>query len=300
MSISIIVSTYNGAGKIVNLLRSLTQQSYRDFELVIVVDGSLDNTEEVVKQYEGHFSEFKLIVQANKGRSAVRNRGVKEASGEVLIFYDDDMVPEEESIQKHINFHLNNKGILSGNSVELEDKTKTDIQNYKAFLTKKWTEKYGDGYTQLDKENLFYTAANCSMKRNTFESLNGFDERLTDAEDYDLGYRALRMNIPVYFDKGNKAIHQEAITCASYIRRLRTYNKAHIKLKEFYPERLTISKTTDPNKGKRLIYWILASSFWVKLIDMGLMRWIMPQHLRYKFYDGVIESLAIRFPLTRL
>jgi glycosyltransferase involved in cell wall biosynthesis len=297
--LSIIVPTYNGAAKIPLLLESLLRQTFQDFELVVVIDGSNDGTEEILQSYHSRFKALKIISQVNSGRSAVRNRGASEASGEVLIFYDDDMEPDSDSVDRHNWFHRNYKGILVGNPLEFKNSKKTDFQNYKAGLTSIWTKKYSEGLTPMDHSNLFVTAANCSIAKNQFFDMEGFDERLTDVEDYDFGYRALERKIPVFFDKSNRAIHHDSITAKKYIHRLRLYGMAHSRLLELHPERkhnVTIKKSYL----KRILYRVMANPYLVKLIDKGFFKEMFSESIRFKIYDFVIQALAVEFPWKRL
>jgi glycosyltransferase involved in cell wall biosynthesis len=114
MKVSVIIPTYNGAHKLSNLLDALLGQSYSDFEVVVVVDGSTDNTLEVLNRYEQKFSHLKTLIQDNQGRSKVRNRGVEHSTGDLLIFYDDDMVPFPDSVKRHLQFHENHHGLCAG------------------------------------------------------------------------------------------------------------------------------------------------------------------------------------------
>jgi glycosyltransferase involved in cell wall biosynthesis len=295
MTSSVIISTYNGEKKIGNLLNALLQQTDQSSEVLVVIDGSTDDTLHVVKSFESEFSgKLRIVVQENRGRAGVRNRGANEAKGEVLIFFDDDMTPWRDSIERHKSFHKNHHAILSGNSVETIEPTKTDIQNYKGHLTERWTEKYQEGTTQLNESNFFFTAANCSMKKEDFKSLGGFDERLTDAEDHDFGYRAFRAGIPVVFDKSNRAFHYDPVTCISYIKRLRAYAKAHATLQTLYPDRYKKARTSS-SIVKHALYRLFALPFWPRLIDSGTFG-LLPQKLRYKLYDIVIQAFAVEYP----
>jgi glycosyltransferase involved in cell wall biosynthesis len=295
-SVSVIIPTYNGATKIPSLLDSLLKQSFQDFETIVVVDGSTDNTVMVLEKYRTLLRKFKVIVQPNSGRARVRNNGFRESSGGIVIFFDDDMIPMPNVVERHIWFHQNNiHSFCTGNSVEFRDTSKTDIQNYKASLNVKWTEKYDDGLNRIDFTNLFFTAANCSMRREDFERFGGFDERLNDAEDYDLAYRALEAGFSLYFDKDNKAIHQDVISCASYIRRLNQYREAHEKLMRLHPERA--HKRVQPVAGlKKLIYFPFSLSIWKKIIDSTSLLKIFPAPLRFKIYDWVIFASSFVYP----
>ena len=294
MKVSVIIPTCNGANKIKTLLFSLLEQKEKGFEVIVIIDGSTDNTMEVLKSFEPAFKDFKIISQTNKGRSHARNKGVPATSGEVLIFYDDDMELDPDSVGRYIWFHKNYSGIVGGDPVEFMNSKKTEIQNYKAHLTSIWTAKYPKGLTQLNHLNLFFTAANCSVRRNTFLMLNGFDERLTDVEDYDFAYRALEKGISVFFDKSNKAVHHDLITAKSYVQRLRLYGEAHSRLVELHPERKEY--IVAKSKMKRVFYRVVASSFLVRLIDYEFFKNILPEAIRFKIYDLVIQALAVEFP----
>lgn len=295
MMVSVIIPTYNGERKINRILESLKNQGYKSFEVIVVMDGSTDNTRQVVKQFEGSLQIHPLVSQNNLGRSKIRNLGASVAKGDLLIFYDDDMEPDSNSVERHVNFHLNNFGILSGNQIEIKDSKKSDIQNYKAYLTQHWIEKYNEGINKLTTENLFFTAANCSIKKEVFFLNGGFDERLTDAEDFDLAQRALQSGIPVYFDKDNIAVHHDPITCRSYINRIRQYQLAHKKLLEIHPER----RRKESVKSS-IIYKFFSFGLLPFLIDRFNLFRILPLRMRYKAYDVIIHSLGVVSPTVRL
>lgn len=296
---SVIIPTYNGGRKIPFLLDSLVKQSCHYFEVIIVIDGSADNTHEIIMSYRERFSGFRVHSQGNQGRSIARNRGAELAQSDLLIFYDDDMIPGLTSIEQHIEFHKHDFCLLCGDVIEVAGKHRTDIQNYKALLTAKWTSKYANGVTVMNKEQLFFTSANCSIPRKLFWQLNGFNNGLTDAEDYDLAFRALQSGISVFFDKRNKAVHHEEITCKSYITRLRQYSAAH--------QRLPVDSFSTAGKQKnnfrmlRMIFYKgLAFNFWVRMIDTGALAILLPRGLRYKVYSAIIQALAYEHRDVRL
>ncbi|MBI1768770.1 MAG: glycosyltransferase family 2 protein [Bacteroidetes bacterium] len=298
MEVSVIVPTYNGEKKIPVLLNALLEQTFQDFELIIAVDGSTDNTLAVVSSFSSRFSKMRLVVQENRGRAAIRNRGVLESSGTLLVFFDDDMKPESDSLSKHIRFHeAHPECVLSGNQMEYTSSKKTDIQNYKARLAQKWVSKYSPGENLLSRQDIFLTAANMSVPRKVFDKLNGFDERLTDAEDYALACHAIENGIQVFFDRENIALHKEDLTCAHYINRIRQYKTAQMKLKliqSHYP-----SQQERSNFFKRLIYRFFAFSVWPKIIDQNKLIFL-PRVVRYKLYDIVIQSLGVEFPYIKI
>lgn len=85
--VSVIIPAYNGARYIQQAIESVFTQTYANWELIIVDDGSTDNTREVVQQYGHKLREFS---QENQGVAAARNRGILEAQGELIAFLDQD------------------------------------------------------------------------------------------------------------------------------------------------------------------------------------------------------------------
>ena len=297
----------------------------------MVIDGSTDDTKTILESTKWNLKDFKVIFQENKGRACVRNTGVKHAKGDLLIFLDDDMRLEATGVEKHLLHHQSiyninhNKNInhisntesiinienkllytfLIGSAVEDLALVKTDIQAYRAHLSRKWANigNIGDKNIPLNKGNFFLMAANLSVPKNLLDFLGGFDEKLTDAEDYDLGKRALEQDFAIYFDNEIIGFHDDFITCASYIKRQKQYKQSHLKLKELYPSRYAENQYIQkPAKGlKKLIYWLFSTDFWVNMIDeknvfkCNFLK-ILPQKMRYKVYDIIITAQAVHFP----
>lgn len=100
--ISIIIPMYNEENTIVNMLESLIRQTYIDFEVILVNDGSSDNTEQVAMQYLENDNRFFYLKQENKGVSAARNYGLRKAKGEYVLFLDADDIVLEQYLEKMV------------------------------------------------------------------------------------------------------------------------------------------------------------------------------------------------------
>ena len=88
--ISIIVPVYNVESYLKECLESIRQQTFTDFEVILVNDGSTDSSKEICERFCQQDSRFKLVTQANQGVSIARNRGVRESIGEYIMFVDSD------------------------------------------------------------------------------------------------------------------------------------------------------------------------------------------------------------------
>lgn len=295
MKASIIIPVYNGEKRIKNLMKALSKQVFKDFEVIVVNDGSTDETLRALRSGEPHFEKFRVVEQENGGRAKSRNAGVRIAEGELLVFFDDDMSPQPNSVEKHVRFHeKHTDAILVGAQLEDEALTKTDFQKYKAYLSRKWLKDIPSEYP-MTRENLFLTAANFSIRKDLFDRLGGFDERLYDAEDWDLAMRAFKEKVSIYFDKENIAWHDDFLTCRSFIKRQREYTAAIDKLQDMKPDLIRdFNRGACPklSHGRKLVFWFFSSFFWIRMIDVFNWLRILPRPLRYKIYDLVVTSIG--------
>lgn len=97
--VSVIIPTYNCAKFICEAIDSVLTQTYRDFEIIVIDDGSNDNTADLLKKYGNNI--IRYIYQKNEGLSAARNRGICESTGEYIAFLDSDdcWLPQKLAIQ---------------------------------------------------------------------------------------------------------------------------------------------------------------------------------------------------------
>lgn len=106
--VSVIIPSYNYANYLPRAIESVQSQTYRQFELIIVDDGSTDNTASVVDTYTANFPNLFYIYQNNSGPNAARNRGIDLAKGELiaLLDADDEWLPEK--LEKQVTFAIQN------------------------------------------------------------------------------------------------------------------------------------------------------------------------------------------------
>lgn len=297
MFISVLIATYNGLNKVKNCISALNSQSFAGFEIIVLVDGSTDGTADILRKLP-EYNQVKVIEQANGGRAVARNQAASYAQGDLFIFLDDDTRPIPTCIQKHVTHHLQHPhSVLVGNPIEDLQKMKTDFQRFKQRLSAQWA---GDLASQEPPLSYpFLTAANFSISREVFDLVGGFDNRLKDAEDYELAIRLFQKQVPIYFDKDCIAWHDDFLTCKRYVQRLREYSKAHQRLEalrpeifEHFPSRQIIS----PKGWKKLIYEMASLPIWVWCIDHFNFFRFLPSQWRYKCYAAVVTGLSSFYP----
>jgi glycosyltransferase involved in cell wall biosynthesis len=290
--ISIVIPTFNGKKKIINLLQSIENQFFRNLEVIVVIDGSTDETSKAIKALN---LSFRLIIisQSNKGRAAARNTGAAEAKSDLILFLDDDMRITTDTISKHIAFHNDfiENICLMGTASEDFLLCKTDFQKFKAYTSRTW-EADLPSKKPLPQNNYFFMAAHLSLRKSLLQSLNGFDSSLSDAEDFELGIRIKAAQIAVYFDKAIIAYHDDFINCSKFINRQLQYKEAHQALKKSNPRATNISFYSFKNNStiKAFVYMILKGSMMPWLIDNFNIFVVLPRKIRYKFYAAVVHS----------
>lgn len=219
---SIIVPVYNVEKYIKKCLDSIFNQSFKDFEVIVVNDGTKDNSMDIVKKYD-----VKVINQENSGLSEARNTGVKSAKGEYIIFLDsDDFI--EKDLLKEINDSLKNK----------PDVVRFQIQDYKdGKVTNKYNEepfKNLDGVEALKKITNYHYVENAwayAIKRSYYEKEKFSFKKGTYHEDFGLTpliiIKAKKVNSIDYL--GYNYVQREGSIMSS-----KDYEKTKKKVEDFY------------------------------------------------------------------
>ena len=127
MRVSVVIPVFNEESAILDCLNSLKQQSYKDLEVIVVDDGSLDKSRESVRLIIG----VKLLEQSHKGAGAARNLGAKQATGEILVFVDADMTFDKKFIE------MLTKPIRAGKTIGTFSKNEM-VLNKKNIWSKCW------------------------------------------------------------------------------------------------------------------------------------------------------------------
>jgi glycosyltransferase involved in cell wall biosynthesis len=186
--VSVVLPTYNRAYLIDRAIRSVLNQTYKDFELIVIDDGSTDNTEKVVKEFREKDKRIKYIQhEKNKGAAVARNTGIKAAKGEYIAFQDsdDEWVPEKlEKQMKAFDKATPNVGVVY-----------TDMQRRnKDGGIKYWhspTVIYGNLINQktLDYQVMNIGIQSALIKKECFNRIGLFDENFPGYEDLELFIR---------------------------------------------------------------------------------------------------------------
>ncbi len=122
IAVSFVLPTYNGEQYIKKAIESILAQTFRDFELLIINDGSTDTTSAIVKSYQAKDRRIRQIEQANHGLVYSLNRGIQLAKGRYIARHDDDDSSHPERLEKQVTFlQAHPEVVLVGSSMNVMD-----------------------------------------------------------------------------------------------------------------------------------------------------------------------------------
>jgi GT2 family glycosyltransferase len=187
-AISIIIPTYNRCANLERLLRALDRACHRRsrFEVVVVVDGATDRTVDMLGRLRVDYP-LRVVAQANSGPAAARNRGIAEASGELLLFIDDDVIPVDDLIERHLEIHRRDPDAVVIGSLTAPAGAATPWARWEANALGRHFRAIERGDKPVTARH-FYTG-NASVRRHHVRRVGGFDEAFRRGEDAELGYR---------------------------------------------------------------------------------------------------------------
>lgn len=187
--VSVIIPTYNRAEVVVRAVNSALAQTFQDVEVIVIDDGSSDQTLEVLGPYLGRIKYIRN--NERQGVSAARNRGIRESSAPLVAFLDSDDYWLPEKLEAQVEFFRENREAVACQTNEIW------IREGKRVNPKKKHQKpSGDIFLPSLRLCLVSPSA-VMLRREVLEEVGGFDETFPVCEDYDLWLR-ISLKYPIY------------------------------------------------------------------------------------------------------
>jgi glycosyltransferase involved in cell wall biosynthesis len=187
--VSVIIPTCNRAPFLSDAIQSVLKQTYRDFELIVVDDGSTDNSREIVAAFGARVRYF---FQENKGVSAARNAGIRAAQGAFLAFLDSDDLWHKKKLAVQI------ESMQSDPLVKICYTNEIWLRNGTHLNQKKKHQKFSGWIFEPMLPLCLISASSILLAREVLDRVGVFDENLPVCEDYDLWLR-LALSYPITF-----------------------------------------------------------------------------------------------------
>ena len=272
--LTIIIPSYNRREKLVECLERLKAQSLNreSFEVIVVDDGSDDDTQEHVSRMEENWPELTLMHQKNSGQGIARNKAIKKAKGEIVLFIGDDIYAQEDFLKTHVNFHQDHpEQKFACLGLILWDPTKR-INLFMEWLTNGGPQfAYHKLEPNKSASSFYFYTSNVSLKRELLEK-HKFDTDFKGYgwEDIELGYRLEKEEeMEVIYTPDALAYHDHYMEESSLERRMRDIASNAKRFEDKHPGLKVV-----PTGIKYIIFRLI--SFRICLLLLSVLRIIFP------------------------
>ncbi len=181
LPISVVMSVYNGERYLALAIKSILKQTFKDFEFIIVDDGSTDRSLEIIRKYEKKDSRIRVLVQENQGLAAALNNGIAIAKGKYIARMDDDDISLPKRLELQFAFMESHPDILASSGL--------------AIVINKWGDEYAEWKTEEDSSKIDSKHINegCTslchpasiIRKSAWEAVGGYSPDIKYAQDLD-------------------------------------------------------------------------------------------------------------------
>ena len=246
-SISVVVCTYNGSLTIRSCLEGLRNLQYPDFEVIVVDDGSMDQTAAIAHEFD-----FRVISTENRGLSSARNTGLEAARGEIIAYIDDDAYPDPDWLSYLAHTFLSTKHVGVGGP-NISPPGDGPIAQCVANAPG------GPVHVLLsDQEAEHIPGCNMAFRKEQLLASGGFDRQFRVAgDDVDICWSMQQRGWTLGFSPAAMVWHHRRNSVRSYWKQQKGYGKAEALLERKWPEKYNAAGHliwTGRLYGKGLIY----------------------------------------------
>ena len=292
--ISVVIPLYNKEKSITTTLESVLAQSYTDYEVIVVDDGSTDNSASVVESIISSFqhSNIQLFSKPNGGVSSARNFGIEKSSGEYVAFLDGDDIWDKDFLKAMIMLieEYPGKSIYGLGCAQIKRGEKLEMKN-----------NYYRGESKWSYATMAFTGSSACVNKNDAIEVGLFDARMTHGEDLDMWWRlmllhggASDMRPYAYYiqDAENRAMHRVAPLekhIPFYVDKYDEARTSNVEFRRFFDKEM-IYRLYPYLFDKR---YCLEAKGIARKFDYSLqkrsMKWRMQCPRLYEFYQKIIN-----------
>lgn len=184
--VSVVITCFNYGKYLRHCIESVLGQTYTDFEIIVVNDGSTDNTEEIMNEYLAH-PRIIYIKQQNSGQTVAKNLGIKQSSGSFVAFLDADDLWCCEKLEKQMALFARKDVAVAFSKARYINEEGEEIQNFK--LSGKYLIPRAGKVTDFLLFDNFIPFSSAVVRRECLKRVGAFDESLKMGIDWDLWLR---------------------------------------------------------------------------------------------------------------
>ncbi|MBI5540693.1 MAG: glycosyltransferase family 2 protein [Bacteroidia bacterium] len=285
---SIIIPFYGKCSVLAETLISLMNQTENDFEIVLIDDESPEPANELVQNYRDTLQINYLRIK-NKGRAEARNVGSQSAITEILIFLDSDMIVEPNwffTVKSYILKYPHT--VLVGDGDRNKEWAINTFSKYLICIEKSWRKLF-DESQPISLDNFKFSACHLVISKELFCKEGGFNNNLSDGEDFELGFRILTKGYKVEYMKDAIVWHNDFPDIKMFAKRLLQYKKSVEKIvainlvpqKYFLTKKHSLFKrTVSLFLNNKVGHWLI-----LQLINMIENKSYISERSKFKWYS---------------
>ncbi len=233
---SVIIPVYNRPDEVRELLESLSKQTLKDFEVLLIEDGSVNRCDTVAQEFDKDLN-ICYFYKENSGRSLTRNYGMERASGEYLIFFDSDCIIPERYFEIV-------KARLEEDYVDCfggPDAAHTSFSNLQKAISYSMTSFFTTGGIRGGKKGMEKfppRTFNMGFSKEVYKRVGGFKDMF--GEDIDLSLRIQKAGFHTVLIRDAFVYHKRRVSFRSFYRQVSVFGRARVDLYLLHPESLKI------------------------------------------------------------
>ena len=236
---SVIVPVYNRVDEINDLLESLSAQTCRDFEVIIIEDGSTEPCGDLVRSFAGKV-DVRYFYKPNEGRSIARNYGIDRSSGDYLVFFDSDCVIPRDYFAI-LSAELDRQPLDCFGGPDAAHESFTPVQKAISFAMTSFLTTGGIRGGKVQMEKFVPRSFNMGYSRKVYDTVGGFREMFS--EDIDMSTRIRQAGFSIGLIHPAHVFHKRRVDFARFWRQVYVFGMSRITLKLLYPDSLKLVHT---------------------------------------------------------
>ncbi|SFB61584.1 glycosyltransferase [Algoriphagus aquimarinus] len=232
MKFSVIIPVFNRPDELRELLHSLSNQSFTDFEVVVIEDGSTIDSSDVITRFETRL-QIQYLVQQNTGQGFARNNGMKISNGEFFVILDSDVILPKDYLQ-HLASAIESRELDAFGGPDAADQDFSGLQKAMDFaMTSFWTT---GGIRGKMKDPAKYQARgfNMGVSRKVFETTAGFVDP-NQGEDIEWSIRIKKAGYKLELVKDAFVYHKRKNTLRSFAKQAFSFGRNRVNVSRFHP-----------------------------------------------------------------
>ena len=253
---SIVIPVYNRPDEIDELLESLTRQTYKNFEVIVVEDGSANKCDQVVEKYV-HDLDITYCYKENAGQGFARNYGYERSKGDYFIVFDSDCILPNEYLDR-VNTSLDNNFLDAYGGPDKDHDSFTITQKAISYSYTSWLTTGGIRGKKNAIGGFTPRSFNMGISRKVFETTGGYIIPFK-GEDIEFSTRIKKLGFKIGLIEEAFVYHKRRTSWIKFFKQLHFFGTARINVARFFPDQL---KLIHFSPAVFTLGWIITVIMW--------------------------------------